>query len=99
MTSKRKEPTATGEVTRALTAKDDFMSLDELVAVTGKSRKQVMSALWTLQHYFRAVECVRQGNELWWFVTPQTDTRMVTYDERTPESKPRRRKPRTTTSR
>lgn len=82
-------PTAVHDVFTTLVAKDDFMSVEDLTTASRRTRHEVLRSLWVLRQY-RAVECVRQGDGLWWFATPNMDTRIRHNDERTPESRPRK---------
>jgi hypothetical protein len=91
MVRKIKEPTATGLVFDVMVRTGDFHTAPQLANLTGKTHGQVNSALGALLHY-KAVIKVEQGGQLWWAATPETDTRIRTVHERTPEMKKRRPK-------
>jgi hypothetical protein len=83
----RKEPTATGLVFDALRAADDFLTLPALRVATGLDTNHVSAALCHLRKY-RAVAAIAEGS-LWWYATPEDDTRLRRVEERTPERRPR----------
>lgn len=89
---KHKEITTTHVVFETLIARDDFMTNEMLAAATGHTKDRINSALWVLNNYYHAVECVQQQGKLWWIATPDKDTRTKTVTERQPESRPRRLK-------
>jgi DNA-binding transcriptional regulator GbsR (MarR family) len=92
MTKANKVPTVTSQVMEALTQYDDFLSMDDIVALTGCSKNNVSSALFALRHY-KAVDVVIQPDGRgWWFAVPELDLRTKVLEMRTPEEKPRRRK-------
>jgi hypothetical protein len=91
MVKKRTEPTATSIVYAALMRANDFRTGRQLQAETGLNTNRVSAALYSLLKY-KAVEFIDSDNALWWFSTPENDTRSRTVDERVPES--RARKPR-----
>jgi hypothetical protein len=74
---------------------DDFMTVAQLQAAEpAETYNRIQAALHHLRNY-RAVECMESDGQLWWYATPDNDTRSKTVDERTPEQNPRRaRKPR-----
>jgi hypothetical protein len=86
---KRKEPTSTSIVEATLKGLDDFATGRQLQELTRLDTCHVSASLYHLKKY-RAAECMEAGGTLWWFSTPDTDTRTKTVDERTPESKPRK---------
>lgn len=93
---KMKIPTTTSLVLETLRERDDFMTVTMLSQVTGRSRHNINSALWMLKDY-RAVGVEISNGEGWWYARPvEDDARSKHYDERTPESKPRKLKPRKT---
>lgn len=67
---------------------DDFMSMQQLVQLTGGSSNQISAALYCLKRYL-VVDCVIAEGELFWFLTGN-DTRVRQVMERTPEDKPRK---------
>lgn len=88
------ETTATFLVFTALKDANDFLTVPQLRERTGQSVNRVSAALHMLRTY-KAVECLHSDGYLWWYATPENDTRTKTVDERAPELKPRKaRKPR-----
>lgn len=81
-------PTLTTLVQEALARADDFMTAAQLAEITKHTPNQVSTALWALSNY-KVVESVESQGRLWWFLTT-TDTRTRIFEERTPETKPRR---------
>lgn len=88
MTGRLKETTATSLVLGALVRADDFRTGRQLVEETGQSPARVSAALYSLLKH-KAVELVEAPDNLWWFATPESDTRVRVVEERTPESAPR----------
>lgn len=68
---------------------DDFLTLRMLVAKTGMTTNQVSASLSHLRSY-HVVDVIETEGGLWWFLTPDTDTRSRVVEERTPEDSPRR---------
>ena len=93
MTGRLKRTTYTTLVADALLRSDDFMTARQLMAVTGLGCCAVSAALHHLRGH-KAVECMESEGQLWWYLTLQDDRSRV-VNERTPESRPRRRKPKT----
>lgn len=89
-----KRATTTSLIVAALQERDDFMNQAQLVAATGCSRNRVSAALAGL-HRYKAVDCIEvQGAQLWWYLTPDQDTRLRTFAEVKADIKrPRKRKP------
>lgn len=86
------EPTVTSVSLNYLRGLSDFATTAQIALAVNKTKTQVNTALHSLQ-YFKAVDCVESQGRLWWFaLPPESDTRTKTYDHRTPESKPRKRK-------
>jgi hypothetical protein len=86
------QPTWTSLVEEALRTADDFLGAPELVARTGGNTNQISAALHGLLRY-RAVDCVSDAaGRLFWFATPQTDTRTKRCDVRRPEDPGTRRR-------
>lgn len=82
----------------ALRERDDFMTVGMIVAETGRTRRNVLSALCMLKEYRAVGVEILSTGEGWWYARPlEDDARIKHYDERTPETKPRkppkRRKP------
>lgn len=91
---KRKEITTTHLVLEALTRADDFRTQRQLCAEIGRDCNHVSAALCHLRKR-KAVEAMDVDGQLFWFATPEDDTRSFKLIERTPEAKPRKpRKPR-----
>lgn len=87
---KNPKPTWVCLVFNALVAADDFVPLGQLIAMTKGHQNQITAALHHLQEH-KAVEAVVGANKrLYWFATPESDTRSKRVDERTPEDRPRR---------
>ena len=85
-----RQPTWTHQVLAALVAADDFLSIAELRARTKATTNQLNATLHHL-HSRKAVDnVVGADGRLWWFATPQTDTRHHEVAERTPEEVPRK---------
>lgn len=88
--NKKKEPTKTSLVWEALLLLDDFVTASQLVALVDEvSANQVSASLHMLREY-RAVECMESDGSLWWYATPENDTRQHQVEMRTPEDRPRR---------
>ena len=88
---RQKEPTWTALVLEALRASDDFMDYAALCKTTGGHSTQVSAACFSLREY-RAigVEITPDGKAWWYARPPEDDARLWHWDERTPESKPRK---------
>lgn len=67
---------------------DDFLSMQQIVALTGGASNQISAALYSLKMYL-VVDCVISEGQLFWFLTG-LDTRVRVVEERTPEDKPRK---------
>lgn len=89
MTKKMKQPTATTLVLEALIRADDFRTSRQLQAELQLDTNHVSAALCHLAKH-KAVEFVEADSSLWWFATPETDTRSRVVDERAPEDRPRK---------
>jgi hypothetical protein len=96
---RNREPTYVSLVFGFLCQVDDFFSVQQISAATGVPRKHVTNSLWALKMLYKAVDSVQsgQGNEvqLFWFATPDTDTRIRQIKEvvhgATRRSKPRKK--------
>lgn len=88
-----KAPTWTSLVEEALRKADDFMGAEALRAATGANPHQLSAALHHL-HKRRAVDSVESNVRLWWFATPDTDTRLRVIEARRPEDPGTRRRSR-----
>jgi len=84
-----KQPTSTSIVFAALIRANDFRTGKQLQTETGLSSNRVSAALYSLMKY-KAAEFIEAEGSLWWFATPDTDTRSRTVDEKAPELKPRK---------
>lgn len=89
MNKRLRQTTTTTLVMDHLRRVDDFVTARQLQAATGRNCNQVSAALHQL-HVHRAVDCVASDRQLWWFATPDSDTRIRTVDEKAVEDKPRR---------
>jgi len=87
-----RRPTWTSLVLDALVKSDDFLSLSGVMARTGATVNRATAALHHLGK-FRVVEYVVGGDgKLWWFATPEQDSRLRHVDERVPEEPGTRRR-------
>lgn len=89
-----KQTTTTHLVLEALTRADDFRTARQLQEETGRNNNQVSAALSLLRRY-KAVEAMAVEGTLWWYATPENDTRSRRIEEKAPElkkRKPRKRK-------
>lgn len=91
--AKRKEVTTTHLVLEALMRADDFRTQQQLCAEIGRDCNHVSAALYMLRGYC-AVQVMEVDGKLFWFATPEDDTRSRRHVERAPELRPR--KPRKT---
>lgn len=79
------QPTWTFKVEKALKEADDFMSFEQLRAVTGATHNQMTATLHHLKKS-RVVDALEGDGRLWWFLTGE-DKRTTKVEERTPEPK------------
>ena len=73
---------------------DDFVSMHGLRDGTGMTTSQACACLSHLKKH-HAADCVQSDGELWWYLTPDTDTRVRHVEERiveVPGTRTRRRK-------
>lgn len=90
---KLKEQTCTSKVMEALQARDDFMTKRHIAEATGLDNHRTTSCLHHLRKYKAVDFMVEDNGTSWWYVLPQEcDTRLAVHEERTPESKPRKRR-------
>ena len=90
MTRKLKVTTATFLVFERLKRADDFMTVVQLQAAEpSETYNRIQAALHHLRKY-HAVECMASDGQLWWYATPDKDTRTYSREEITPETKPRK---------
>lgn len=81
--------TSTSLVNEALIKADDFVTGRQLQDTLMLDTNHVSAALYHLRKY-KAAECMEVAGTLYWFATPQNDTRSKIVEERTPESRPRK---------
>lgn len=86
-----KEPTATSVVLAELQGADDFMTMRQLREHTRLNINQVSAALHHLRVH-KCVEFISDGSGVWWYATPESDTRLCAHDQRAPETRPRRQR-------
>lgn len=86
---KRTEPTAVSIVFDALIRADDFLTGRHLQKMTNLSSNRVSAALYNLLKY-KAANYIEAEKKLWWYPTPETDTRSRVIPEKVPETKPRK---------
>lgn len=98
MPYKHKIVTHTSKVLEYLRKVDDFRTTKQLKEgltslIYQPSGNQILAALHSLVKY-KAVAFMESNDRMYWYATaPEEDTRIKTLDERTPESKPRKRRP------
>lgn len=88
MPAPAKQPTWTHLVEEALRVADDFLPTVRLRELTGANVHQLSAALHHLQKR-KVIDAVSVQGGPYWFYLGQ-DTRTFSYEERTPETKPRR---------
>lgn len=88
---RNKQPTHVSLVYEYLKGLGDFATVDGIMQATKVPHRLVMISLWHLRKH-RAVESVVSEDALWWFATPEYDTRTKTVAERTPEERKRVRR-------
>lgn len=79
------KPTLISRIEEALAKADDFMTSKMIAEVTGIHSSRVRNILSNMRVYYKAFDCVEQDKALWWFATPETDTRTKHIDLRVPE--------------
>jgi hypothetical protein len=91
MTHNRKavEPTCVSRVEKALQQADDFLTAPMIRQAAAMDKHHVETCLWHLAKY-QAIDSIRSGDELWWFLTPERDLRARKVAERAKEDKPRK---------
>lgn len=90
MTHRIRHPTYTSQVLEVLKAADDFMTLPQIDAILRLGTRRVSAALHHLIKH-SAVDVVEGIGALWWFATPDDDTRRRTVNETTEHVKSPRR--------
>lgn len=88
---KPKKETDTSRVMRALLAADDFLTAHELQRRLLLDCNHVSAALYHLRKY-KAADFVEAPEALWWFATPESDTRQRKVHERTAAVTKRKRR-------
>lgn len=78
------EPTYTSLVLDYLTKGDDFFSIGHITEALKIKRYQVRISLLHLQRY-KAVDSTASGGTLYWFATPELDTRISVTEARVRE--------------
>jgi hypothetical protein len=84
-----KEPTCISIVEEVLRLADDFVTAKMIFSRTKLSFNQISASLYSLKKY-KAVDFVENSDGLWWFCTPEYDTRSKHIEMRVKENKPRR---------
>lgn len=77
-----KAPTYQSRVETVLREADDFRTVAEITEVSGVDPQHVFSALWILHRTYTGAEFIKSNGRTYWFLTPETDTRLRTVDER-----------------
>jgi hypothetical protein len=87
-----KQPTWTTLALELLIGREDFMTTVQVAREIGATYNQACAALVHLRKR-HAIDCVIERDGVaWWFATPDYDDRLLTHDERKPETKPRKRR-------
>lgn len=84
--------TTTTLIVEALERADDFMTMAQIVAATGRTTARVNVALHHLKKH-RAIDAMAVEGRLYWYGTPETDSRCKQFDERVEETEPRHFRP------
>lgn len=89
--AKQKEPTATCLVLEYLRKLDNFTTAVQVREATGLNEHRTSAALYHLRNYAKVADCLREGDQLWWFALPEEqDKRSYIQKERVVEVKPRK---------
>lgn len=90
---RRKQPTITYLVETMLRKTDDFMNHRMLMKETGAGYNQVHAACHHLRNR-HVIDCIIDpSGKGWWYALPkEEDNRIKHYEERVPESKPRKKR-------
>lgn len=97
MSGKIKQMTYTYLVLECLKERNDYVSYEDIYNYVRETRYEVAfshisAACFHLKKH-KAVDLVIDSDgKVFWYLTPETDDRAKTIDERVPESKPRKRK-------
>jgi len=94
--TRHKEETTTTRVLRVLREADEFMTVDQLIAATRRTRNQVWAAVIHLRDR-HAIGVIAQQERsatisYWYVLPPEQDARTKTVEERALESRPRKRR-------
>ena len=84
-----KRTTTTTLITDRLRILDDFQTTRQLIDDTHESSNRVTAALHRLRVY-GAIDAMEVDGQLYWYLTPDTDTRIRTVPEKAEETKPRK---------
>lgn len=77
MAARQTRPTDVSVVLAYLVGLDDFANKAMILASTGLPDNRLRPALYHLAKH-KVIDCVIvNGNELWWFATPENDDRVV----------------------
>lgn len=71
-----------------LVNQDDFVHQSEITEATGLSSRQLRQTLPWLRKC-KAIDSVESAGRLYWFATPELDTRLFSVDEHRREDEPR----------
>ena len=82
-------PTHTSTVLGCLISANDFLTAAHVRGITGLRNDIVLTTLKHLRKY-KAVDSISEEDVLYWFATPETDTRKFRHDEVRHEDEPRR---------
>lgn len=89
--SAKTEPSYTSLAEQALIKADDFLSVEQIIEVTGLTWAAVRSSLGWLRKC-KAIDSVESGGQLYWFSTLENDQRSKKIEERKREDEPRKPK-------
>lgn len=81
---KRAEPTAVSLVGDELLGAKDFRTVPQIMAATGLAVHQIATSLRHLRLH-KAVDCLEEAGALYWFATPEKDTRVFVLPNRVKE--------------
>lgn len=94
--TKCKEETTTTRVLRVLRAADEFLTLEQLITITTRTRNQVWAAVVHLRarHAIDVIAQLERGHAVsyWYALPPHEDTRSKIIEERAPEARSRKRR-------
>lgn len=84
-----KNQTIVSRVFAELIRRDDFVTSKQMRETLNESFNRVAAALHHLKLY-QAAASLESDGQLWWYATPENDTRLRQVHERSEEKKPRR---------